>query len=186
MPSGTHEQAEAIARGLPRADAPARCRRARFQILRRSQQQQRQARIGGGELQPLARFQIELVDRADDGGRCARTQRFLERPQGLVAMRRLDQDQTTWIEAERAQAMTIGAAEIAPPVRRQNEEERVRLRQAGKQRYDEAEGCRGRAGLGHEFMQTPAGKAALRQVMVDGGNAEWNGGCVPKRLNFWQ
>ena len=71
VPSGAGDEAEAVARGLGGADAPACRRRARFQILRRPQQEERQAAIGGGKMQPLAGFQIELVDDAGDGGRRA-------------------------------------------------------------------------------------------------------------------
>jgi len=101
-------------------------------------------------------------------------------------MRRLDQDQAVWIEAERAQTITIRTAVIVQPVRRQDEQERVRLRHAGKERHDETEGSRGGACLGHEFMQTAAGEAALRQVTVDGGKAEGNSFCGPKILDFRQ
>src|SRR5271170_4035889 len=71
-PARTHDQAEAVARGGSRADTPACCCRARFQVRRRPQQKERQATIRGGEMQPLTGFQIELVDDAGDGGRRAR------------------------------------------------------------------------------------------------------------------
>jgi hypothetical protein len=54
VPSGTNDEAEAVARGCGGADAPARRRRTRFQIAHGPQQKQRQAAIDGGEMQPLA------------------------------------------------------------------------------------------------------------------------------------
>ena len=69
--------------------------------------------IAGGELQPLAGLQIELVDHAGDGGRRRRTQRFLHGPQGFFAVRGLDQDQAGGIETETVQAMTVKPAMVA-------------------------------------------------------------------------
>jgi hypothetical protein len=122
MPSRARDEAEAVARGFRRADAPARRGRARFQILRRPQQKERQTAIGGGKLQPLAGFQIKLVDDAGDGGRRARVQRLLDRPQGFSAVRRLHQNEARRIEAERAQPVAIKAAVGAEPIGGQDED----------------------------------------------------------------
>ena len=70
----------------------------------------RKARIGGGEMQPLAQFQIERVDDAGDGGRRRRPHRLLHGPQGFLAMRGLDQDQAGRIETERVEAMAVQPA----------------------------------------------------------------------------
>ena len=113
MPARAREQAEAVARGCRRADAPARRRRARFQRLRRPQQQERQAGIRRGEMQPLAQFQIELVDDAGDGGGAPERNASSMRPQGVLAVRRLDQDQPGRIETERVQAMPVRPAVLA-------------------------------------------------------------------------
>jgi len=94
-------------------------------MLRRAQQQQRQVGVRGGELQPLARFQIEFVDDAGDGGGGARMQRFLQSPQGFVPVRRLDQNETCWIKAKRADAVTMRTAVIAQPVSREDENDRA-------------------------------------------------------------
>ena len=61
-------------------------------------------------MQPLAQFQIERVDDADDGGRRRRPHRLLHGPQGFLAVGGLDQDQTGRIETERAQAMAVQPA----------------------------------------------------------------------------
>ena len=107
MPARAGVKPEAVTGGFRRADAPARCGGARFQRRRRPQQEQRQPRIAGGKLQPLAQFQIELVDAAEDGGGRCRAHRFFHRPQGVLAVRGLDQDHAGWIEAERADAMAM-------------------------------------------------------------------------------
>ena len=110
MPAWLREKAEAVARGKCRADAPARRRGACFQGRRRPQQQKRQAGIGGGEMQPLAGFQIERVDQARDGGGRRRTQRFLHGPERFLAVRGLDHDQAGRIETERVETMTMQPA----------------------------------------------------------------------------
>ena len=123
MPARPRDQTETVARGLGRADAPARCRRTRFQRRRRPQQQKREPRIHRGELQPLAQFQFELVDHSGDGLRGTRTQRLLHGPQRVAPMRGLDQDQARWIETESAEAVTMQPAVGAEPVARHDEEE---------------------------------------------------------------
>ena len=107
MPARLRDEAETVAHGLRGADAPARRRRARFQRRCGAQQKQRQTGLGGGEMQPLAQFQIERVDDADDGGRRRRPHRLLHGPQGFLAVRGLDQDQAGRIETERVEAMTM-------------------------------------------------------------------------------
>jgi hypothetical protein len=122
MPSRADEKAEAVARGRGGADTPARRRRARFQIVRGPQQKQRQAAIDGGEMQPLAEFQIELVDDPGDRGRRARPQRLLDRPQGVVAVRGFDQDEALRIEPERGETMAVKAAMVAKAVSGEDED----------------------------------------------------------------
>ncbi len=154
------------------ADTPARRRRARFQLLRRPQHKERQARIHGGKLQPLAGFQIELIDDAGDGGRRARTQRFLHGPERVFAMRGLDQKQTARIKSKRADAVAVRTTVIAQSVGRQNEDDRPSIYllppftlrgregeergQAGEQRHQEAEGGRSGAFVGYDLMQSRA------------------------------
>jgi hypothetical protein len=74
-------------------------------------------------MQPLAQFQIELVDHADDGGRRSRAQRLLDRPQGFSAVRRLDQDQARRIETEGTQTTAMKPAVWAEPVGRHDEDD---------------------------------------------------------------
>jgi hypothetical protein len=179
MPAWLREKAEAVARGKCRADAPARRRGACFQGRRRPQQQKRQAGIGGGEMQPLAGFQIERVDQAGDGGGRRRAHRFLHGPQGFLAVGGLDHDQPGRIETERVEAMTMQpamGAVGAQSVDRQDEDERVSPRQAGENRGDEAEGRRDRGfRLGHDLMQGAAAEATFRQMRIDGGKAQGKG-----------
>ena len=116
-----------VARGFRRADAPARRRRTRFQILRRPHKKKRQAGIGGSEMQPLARFQIELVDKAGNGGRRARTQRLFQRPERVAAVRRLHQEDVRRVETQCAQSMTVETAVFAKPIGGQDEDELSRF-----------------------------------------------------------
>jgi len=124
MPARMRDKAEAIARGRCRPDAPARCRRTCFRHLGRPQQEERPRRIGGSELQPLTCFQIELIDRAGDSGYRVRTQRLFHRPQRILAMRGLDQNQTVRIEPERVESMTVRPAVIAQAVSWKDQDER--------------------------------------------------------------
>jgi hypothetical protein len=95
-------------------------------------------------MQPLAGFQIELVDCARDRGRRRRTQRLLHGPQRFFAVRRLDQDQAGRIETEILQAVTVQAAMraavLAQPKDRHHQEQWLRAWQAGENRRDETEG----------------------------------------------
>ena len=73
-------------------------------------------------MQLLAQFQIESVDHPGDGTRRRRTQRFGDRPQRVVAVRRLDQNQARRIEAEAVEAVSGKPAVLALPVSRHDEE----------------------------------------------------------------
>jgi hypothetical protein len=79
-------------------------------------------------MQFLAGFQIEPIDRAGDGARRARAQRFNESPQGFFPMRRLHQDRAAWIETEAIEAMPKDASgqmsASAPSISRHDEEDR--------------------------------------------------------------
>jgi hypothetical protein len=176
MPSWARVKVEAVARGFRRADAPARCRGACLQRWRRTQQEKRQARIAGGEMQPLAQFQIELVDHPGDGGRRGRMQCLGHGPQGLLAVRRLDQDQARRIETEAADAMSGKTAVSTPCVVGHDHDDRIDPRQAGKNRHDETEGGGTRTfALGHDFMQRACGQAAFRQAGIECGEPEGQG-----------
>ena len=166
--------AEAVARGFRRANAPARCRGACFQKRRRPQQQKRQPAIFRREMQFLAQFQIELVDHPGDGGWRARTQRLGKSPQGLFAVRRLDQDETRRIKAESVEAMAANAAMWAPRVARHHQDDRISARQARQNRHDEAEGGgKGALAVGHDFMQRAGSEATMRQAGIKRGKPEW-------------
>jgi hypothetical protein len=89
--------------------------------VRRPYQQERQAGRIGEKMQPLARFQIQLVDEARDGRRRARMKRLFDRPQGVFAMGGFDQDKMRRIEAERVQSVAKKAAVGTQPVCWQDE-----------------------------------------------------------------
>jgi len=66
MPAGARDETEAVARGFRGVDAPARRRSACFERRRRPQQEKRYAGGKRGKMQPLAQFEIELVDAGGD------------------------------------------------------------------------------------------------------------------------
>jgi hypothetical protein len=177
MPARACQKAKTIACGLRRTDAPACRRGARLQRLRGTQQEKRQARFAGGKLQPLTHFQIEPVDEAGDGKRRRRTQGFGQRPQRVLALGGLDQDEAQGVETEAAQAIAMQAAMPAPAMGREDKNHGGRGRKCdpGQQRRDKSESGRDRAfRLGHDFMQRGGGKAA-RQMGIDGRKAEGQG-----------
>ena len=92
MPSWARVKPEAVARGFRGADAPARCRRAGFERLRRPDEKERQSGVAGGELQLLAGLQVEPVDHSGDRVRGSRTQRLRHGPQRVFTVRGFDQD----------------------------------------------------------------------------------------------
>jgi hypothetical protein len=113
------------------------------------------------------------------------------------------QDQTARIEAESIAAMAMRTAIFAQSIGRHDEEElfpptRAALARArghaccgrggnaGKQRQNEAEGGRGAAFFRHDLMQGAAGKAALRQVTIDGGKTEGEDLSGRKPFHFGQ
>ena len=113
-------------------------------------------------------------------------QRFLDRPQGVLAARRFHQDETVRIKSKRARAVAGQAAVPAKPISRDDEEKRVNARKTGQQRHHETKGRRQSVWFGDDLMQSAAGKAALRQIAIDGGKAEGNWGCLPDPFHFRQ
>src|SRR5207247_791605 len=74
------------------------------------QQQEREARIAGDEMQSLAGLEIETFERSRDCGRRGRAQSLLHGPKGLSLVRRFDQDHAGRIETEAVEAMTVRTA----------------------------------------------------------------------------
>ena len=178
MPARLRVQPEAVARAPRRADAPARCRGAGFQRLRRPDEKQRPAGVAGGELQLLAQFQLEPVDHCGDRKRDARTQGLGHGPQRVFAVRRLDQDRPSRIETERIETVSAQPAVAPPPLGRHDKDDR--MGRAGEKRHDETESGRQRAWrCGHDFMQRAAGKTAIRQAGIEGGKTEGQGAARP-------
>jgi hypothetical protein len=69
--------------------------------------------------------------------------------------------------------MAVGAAKGGEAAGRGDEEERRAWTDPAQHRRHEAEGCGDVAsGLRHDLMQSASGKAALRQVAIDGRQAE--------------
>jgi len=97
---------------------------------------------------------------------------------------------------ERIEPMAMRPAVIAQAVSREDEEERSRARVSGResgrkgdtsqQRRQESECRRRGACLRDDFMQRAAGKPALRQMAIDGGEAERNGGNGANPFQFRQ
>jgi hypothetical protein len=113
-------------------------------------------------------------------------QRLLDGPQRVLALRRLHQDEAAWIKPQRAYAMSIQAAVTAKPISRNDEEKFANGGKTGEQRHHETEGGSERVLFGYNLMQSAAGKAALRQMPVDGGEAEGDRGSLPHSFHFRQ
>jgi hypothetical protein len=113
-------------------------------------------------MQLLAGLQIESVDYAGDGGWRRRTQRLGHRPQRFFAVRGLDHNHAGRIETETIKAMSGNMAAkpavSAPSVSRNDDDDRMKARQAGEKSRNETEGRRLRGfGRGHDFMQGAGG-----------------------------
>ena len=113
-------------------------------------------------------------------------QRFLDGPQGVLAARRFHQDETVRIKPKCARAVAVQAAVAAKPISRDDEKERVNARKTGQQRHHKTKGGRQCVWFGDDLMQRAAGKAALRQIAIDGGKAEGNWRCLPNPFHFRQ
>lgn len=170
-------KAETVARGLGGSDAPARRRGARPHPHRRAEQDEREARISRGEMQPSARLEIELLaDRARDSRGHGRAQRFLERPKRLHLIFGLDQDQAGRVEAELVEPMTVWMAVSRKPSRRDDEEHRPFRGHAAEKRGGKTEGRRQIAfALRDDLMQRPAREPASRQMRIEHGKPEGKG-----------
>jgi hypothetical protein len=97
---------------------------------------------------------------------------------------------------ERIESVAMRPAVIAQAVSREDEEDwasaRVSGRESGRegdtsqQRRQESERRRRGACLRDDFMQRAAGKPAMRQMAVDGGKPERNGGNGANPFHFRQ
>jgi len=126
-------------------------------------------------MQSLTGSEIELADHARDGRRRSRAQRLLHGPERLRGVLGLDQNDAPWIETEAVEAMTVGAATGRKPAGRGDKQEPA-LRHPAQQRCHKAEGGGHVAfGFRHDLMQGSAGQAALRQVRIEGRQAEGQG-----------
>ena len=123
----------------------------------------------GGEVQPAAGGQVEAArERAGDHGRPRRrSQRLLERPQGVLVAPGLDQQQAAGIEAELDEPVAVGRAEIgeAAPLGDEHGGAGARMQRCSRQREEETE-CRGTVAMGGggDLVQHAAGKAGARQM----------------------
>ena len=147
---------------------------------RRTQQEKRQAGLARRELQTLACLEVESRDRAADRGRHPRAQRFFERPQRLLFVPGLDQDQPRRIETEMMQAMAVRPAVLGEDVRRGDEQHRprasMRRPEPREQRGEKPErGRRVAMLLRRDLMQGADRETALRQMRVEIGEAEGQG-----------
>ena len=123
----------------------------------------------------------------DDSGQRPAFQRLLHRPQGLLALRRVDEDEPRRVEAEGGEAgaverAALGGGEILgdphqrPPPQRGSggKTQRQRQREAGRG------GAVGRAG-GHDLMQRPACEAAAQhRVKLRGVRAQRHAPARPR------
>lgn len=131
-------------------------------------------------MQFLAGLQIELVDHADNSLRCARTQRFQQCPQTVVAMRRLHQDRAGRLKSETVKAVSGQMTALARSMVRHHVNGLFvsrRCRDVGAKAcehcYDKTESggkrclrCR------DDLMKRAAVKTAIQQVAIKCGKAE--------------
>src|SRR5215510_16169504 len=122
LPAPARDQAEAVERGGCGGDAPACHRDARH--AGRPQQQQEAACCSGGEVQSLARSEIELPNHARDGRRRSRVERFFHGPERLRGVLGLDQNHAGGIKTEAIEAMAIAAPECREAAGRGDKKDR--------------------------------------------------------------
>ena len=129
-------------------------------------------------MQSAARLEIEpLADRAGDRRRHGGAQAFLDRPERPLLVPGLGEDEPRRIEAERVDPMAMGRAMIREAAPREDEQQRRLLTHAAEERGKEGEG-RGEIAFvrGDDLMQGAAREPALRQMRVEPGDAEAEGG----------
>src|SRR5579871_7065103 len=124
VPARSGDEAETIAAGASRADAPSAPLRARTGCCRRAKEQQRQAGRLGCEMQPSARLEVGAPRQTARHRRGRRgANRLFHCPKGRTFVPGLDQDQAAGIEAEILQAMTVQLAAIGEYPRRADPEQ---------------------------------------------------------------
>jgi len=129
-------------------------------------------------MQSSAGLEIEISpDRASDGSGHGRTQSLLHGPQSLHFVLGLDQDQAGRIEAEIVEAMAMRVAVISKAAWRDDEQHWRIPRHAAEKRRDESE-SRGHVAfaLGDDLVQRPCRKASPRQMHIEHGKTEAEGG----------
>src|SRR5262245_3928784 len=122
LPAPARHETEAVERGGCGGDAPARHCDARH--ARRSQQQQQAFRGSGGEVQSLARSEIELPDHAGNGRRRSRVERLFHGPERLRGVLRIDQNHASGMKPDAVQAMAGGTAKRRETAGRGDKEKR--------------------------------------------------------------
>lgn len=172
MPSPVSREAEAVARGRRRRDAPARRRDIRPRLIRWSQQEKRDAGIGGGQVQTLADEKIEIaVHQAGHRAWHARSQDFFNRPERLLVAVRLHKDDASGIETKAVQAMAMQRGEDLSA--RGDEEGRFGINKSPEQGDDEPTGGRHiGCGPGQDFMHGGEKQTALRKKNIQFRQAE--------------
>ena len=130
-------------------------------------------------MQSLAGSEIELSDYARDGGRHGRAQCLFHRPERLRGVGGRDQNHAGGIKTKTVEAMAIRTAKRGEAAGRGDEKERGAWTDPAQRRRREAEGCGDVASrLRHNLVQGAVGKTALRQVAIDGRQAEGQGVCL--------
>jgi hypothetical protein len=128
----------------------------------------------------LAGLQIEPIDHADDGLRCARMQRFQQCPQIVVAIRSLHQDRAARIKSKTVEAMSGQTTALPRSMVRHHENDLFIFPRCGEggakacqHRYDKTEsGWERSLRCRDDLMECAAGKTAVRQVAIKCGKIE--------------
>lgn len=121
-------------------------------------------------MQSLTGQKIELCpDRAGDGGRDTRAQRFFHGPERLLIVAGFDHDDAGGIEAETVQAMTVQASVRGG----RDEHHGTARRETAEQGGHETEGGRPiRLGRRQDFVDGVQDKTGLRQAGIDGRHSQ--------------
>lgn len=141
---------------------------------RRPHEQQCAAGLAGRNLKALARLEVQLdAEGARDGRGHARAQGFLGRPEGILLVGGLDEDDAAGVEAKRVEAVAEEARIPEGSTRGEDEDKRGGARRAGEKRDQKSErGRHIRFGLGGDLVQGAEGEAAAGKISVERGKPE--------------
>ena len=127
----------------------------------------------GGKLEPASRGQVRLLELAEHGGKGARAQALLDRPQEIRRTAAADEDEPARIEAERGETRSVKPVAGTAPEHRPPSF-------GGREAGEKIGGKAGRSTVGRspsgDFVKTGRGQPAPGKGSVEGGEAKGRGG----------